>query len=664
MVSSRGAAPVGTFLAQTFCMNRADIDVVVRCKNEMPFAAEALAALRGFRVLFIDDGSTDGSTEAAAAAGARIVAATDLSPGGYVPGRILNEAMRRTDGDLVAFVNADAIPRGDRAVEWLIEACQAGAAAAYGRQVARPDAPRAIHADHARAFPAAGGAVIAGFFSMAASAIRRDVWRAMPFDETLRYSEDVDWARRARGLGHRVVYVPGAVFEHSHTYGVPALFRRMRGEGAVDRYLAHDGPPPLLRHYAAPLLGALARDLRAGVLDQRTLALRAVAQAGRFAGRLTPAVARVVPERHAAGPASRNGTGALPASLEASLTRAASIIRHTLGEAVLAVVAVGSLGGSEPALTWEGERPRPRNDADLVAVVPSRMKARALRGAAARAGEEATRELGFPVDVAAIGREELETAHGRLLWVDVAIRGARVLAGDPAVLAPLASLGADVAPDEVRRLLVNRATGLALSRLDAAAGEHDPEQAARHVAKAWLAAGDAILFGARLSRATTAERAEALAALAAAAPWLAPTVDGYRRGAAWQAAPQAAPMDEATFEHERARLALALEQAAPAGTGRAGDASMIGRLLPTRLGDVGALGRVGAGALAIARGVVAPSVGALSHPRAALARASVRLAFGERLERELPAVARAIRAHSAAPDDVREALVRLREVAA
>jgi rhamnosyltransferase len=646
-------------------MNRADIDVVVRCKNEMPFAAETLAALRGFRVLFVDDGSTDGSTGAAAAVGARIVAATALSPGGYVPGRVLNAAMARTAGDWVAFVNADAIPRVEEAVEQLIAACQGGAAAAYGRQDARPGAPPAVRADHERAFPGPGEPVLPGFFSMAASAIRRDVWRALPFDETLRFSEDVDWTRRVRGLGHRVVYVPGARFEHSHTYPARALYRRMRGEGAIDRFLAHDGPPGLLRQGAAPLLGAIARDVGAGLLDPRTLALRVVAQAGRFAGRLSPAVARVVPDRNTGSAAFGNGTDALPAPLAGALAEAARIVQHTLGPRALAVVAVGSLGGSEPALTWEGGRPRPRNDADLVAIVASRLQARALRGAAARAGEEATGALGFPVDVAAVGREEIADEGGRLLWIEAAVRGARLLAGDPGVLAPLASLGvADVAPDELRRLLVNRATGLALSRLDAAAGEHDPEQAARHVAKAWLAAGDALLIGARISRVTAAARAEALGALAASAPWLCPTAEGYRAAAAWQAAPRPAPLAEDAFERERAPLARAVAQAAPPGTGRAGSGAMIDRLLPDRLGDVGPLGRVGAGVLAMAHGVVAPSLGALSHPRLALARASVRLAFGDNLVGDLLGVARELRAPSAAPHHVREALIRLREVAA
>lgn len=91
---------------------------------------------------------------------------------------------------------------------------------------------------------------------------------------------------------------------------------------------------------------------------------------------------------------------------------------------------------------------------------------------------------------------------------------------------------------------------------------------------------------------------------------------------------------------------------------------MIGRLLPTTLGDVGPLGRLGGGALAIARGIVAPSFRGLCHPRSALAWVSVRLAFGEDLGSQLAAVARLLGERSGTPRGVREALVRLREVAA
>jgi hypothetical protein len=289
-----------------------------------------------------------------------------------------------------------------------------------------------------------------------------------------------------------------------------------------------------------------------------------------------------------------------------------------------------------------------------------------LRGAARHASEEATRSVGFPVDVAVVSRDEIAAKGGRLLWVDAAIRGARLLWGDGTVLAPLGSLGAsDVSHDEIRRSLVNRATGIALSRLELAAGGLSGEVEARHVAKAWLALGDArlLLVGSLPVRGT--DRAARLHELAGPSPWLTSLADAYGRAIAWQASPAAAPLDADEFERERIRLADAyLAAARQIGTPRAGAHDMIDALSPHALADVGVVGRLGAGALAMARKQVAPSWRGLEHPRHALAHASLELAFGRDLAASTAMAAVALWASSEESRAVAAALARLREVAA
>lgn len=276
------------------------VDVVVRCRNEMPHTRRTLEALAGqlasghrgassepwARVLFIDCESTDGSRQEAATAGASII---DWDPGAYVPGAVLNFGMERTRSSVVAFVNADAIPLHPTTLAGLIEPLLQGGsvAAVYGRQLSRPDADPLTRLDHARAFPP-GRALAArrgAFFSMAASAIRRDVWERLPFDAGLCYSEDVDWVRRAEALGWTVAYAPEASFEHSHSYDVPASFRRRRGEGAADTQIFRLDAPSLITDFARPLAGSLLRDARAGVLSPRGLLTRVAQASGYLAGR-------------------------------------------------------------------------------------------------------------------------------------------------------------------------------------------------------------------------------------------------------------------------------------------------------------------------------------------------------------------------------------------
>lgn len=267
-----------------------DIDVIVRCRNEMPHAERALDALarqrdvRG-RVLFYDCKSTDGSREAAARAGVEIV---DVDPAKYVPGAVLNAGMRATRAPLVAFINADVVALDPDAVVRLAEPVgERHVAASFGRQVARADADACARADTERAFGASGaGRVRSGsFFSMAASIVRRDWWDRSPFDEQIRYSEDVEWTRRMSLLGGAIVYVPDARFEHSHNYDLRAHFRRRRGEGAADSQIFGLGRVRIGREGLVPLAGALLRDAREGRLSFDLAAKRAMQAAGYVWGR-------------------------------------------------------------------------------------------------------------------------------------------------------------------------------------------------------------------------------------------------------------------------------------------------------------------------------------------------------------------------------------------
>ncbi len=266
------------------------IDVVMRCKDEMPYTERTLQAMHHQngvkpRVLFMDCGSHDGSREVAELEGARVV---DVDPKAYIPGAVLNRGMRLTTSDVVAFVNADCVPLDDDALMRLVTPLltDGDVSATYGRQVARPGADPLVRVEYERAFGEGTPALRRGaFFSMAASAIRRSAWELLPFDETLRYSEDVDWTHRLRALGGGVTYAANARFEHSHDYDVRGQFVRRRGEGKADAAIYRLGGPSWIGDLARPLGGALLRDLRAGTLDGRALVTRGAQAFGYFAGR-------------------------------------------------------------------------------------------------------------------------------------------------------------------------------------------------------------------------------------------------------------------------------------------------------------------------------------------------------------------------------------------
>ena len=68
------------------------------------------------------------------------------------------------------------------------------------------------------------------FCNNANAAVRRDVWKRLPYDETLTGLEDIAWARDAMTLGYRIFYEPAAEVVHVHDETPRRLFNRYRRE--------------------------------------------------------------------------------------------------------------------------------------------------------------------------------------------------------------------------------------------------------------------------------------------------------------------------------------------------------------------------------------------------------------------------------------------------
>ena len=213
------------------------VSILMRSRNDGAFATATLKAIFAqeceipFEVVCCDDASTDDTP-------ARIAAFPQAKvlprpAGEYRPGQRLNYMVSQCRGDIVVFNNADAVPQDTHWLSALIAPLLAGAAdAVYGNQIPRPDAQWLVRKDYARAFGDGSIAAKWGFFfSLATSAIWRGDLLAEPFDEGIRYSEDVEWAHRRP---RRIAYAPEAVVEHSHNYTLAELKRRFRGEGYAD----------------------------------------------------------------------------------------------------------------------------------------------------------------------------------------------------------------------------------------------------------------------------------------------------------------------------------------------------------------------------------------------------------------------------------------------
>lgn len=257
------------------------VTVVMRTKDVEDVVGQALDGLfaqtfQDFRLMVVDSGSTDGTRDIVARypADVRVIEAGD-----YVPGPVLNEAIRRSTSELVVFQNSDVVPLVSGALGALVSAFDdPSVMAAFGRQLPRPEAHTWVRADYGRAFPDHGPAPEWLPYSLPFAAMRRSAWEQRPFYDAAWGSEDTDWGVAARRAGWRIEYVPEAAVMHSHNYTLRQLYGRRFIEGEADAfiYAREEGALTWLRRG----IGSVARDLRDHV-DARDLPGLAMAPARR-----------------------------------------------------------------------------------------------------------------------------------------------------------------------------------------------------------------------------------------------------------------------------------------------------------------------------------------------------------------------------------------------
>ena len=246
--------------------SRIQISVVVRAHNDAAFIRDTLSMLTQqtvadhMEILLFDDNSTDGTLEIAKTFPSVTIVPWDGLP--YNPPRVLNRALDTARGEFVVFNNSDAIPQSRDAVERLVAPLRDPVVGAvYGNQLPRPDAFPLVRKDNERAFGDGSEAATWEFmFSLVFSGVRADTARQFRFDPKFQYSEDIEWARRIRASGLRIVYVPEAAVEHSHNYPPDALRKRFFNEGVANGIMS--GRRPSFLHAMLSLAAETLRDLR------------------------------------------------------------------------------------------------------------------------------------------------------------------------------------------------------------------------------------------------------------------------------------------------------------------------------------------------------------------------------------------------------------------
>lgn len=236
-------------------MNSDHLSIVILTKNGGPLFKDVLAGLFACEgiseaeVLIIDSGSTDNTLEYTAPYPQIRVHKIPASEFGH--GKTRNLGAHLTSGSTIIFLVQDATPATPDFLQRLAApVVNDGFAGAFGRQLPRPSTNRIeqIFLEHTypdrpqvRACSQERELGIKSiFFSNVCSAIRRDVWERIPFDESLIMSEDQLWAKEVLLAGHRILYEPAAMVFHSHNYGLKDVFKRNFDSGVSLVGIAHD----------------------------------------------------------------------------------------------------------------------------------------------------------------------------------------------------------------------------------------------------------------------------------------------------------------------------------------------------------------------------------------------------------------------------------------
>lgn len=233
-------------------------DVVVPTWNGKQEFKPVLEALRTQRLAdqmqihCVDSSSSDGTIEWLK--DQPDVSLTVIDQKEFQHGRTRNFGASLGQAPIVGFITQDAMPAGRDWATDIVKMFKAvpDAAGLFGRHIAYPDHPLFVrdeihnHFANMLSFPLVlskhtnpekwesgdrGWRQLLHFYSDNNSAMRRDVWKEIPYPE-VDYGEDQVWARDIIEAGYSKIYAPTAAVFHSHDYDPAETYKRSKTEGA------------------------------------------------------------------------------------------------------------------------------------------------------------------------------------------------------------------------------------------------------------------------------------------------------------------------------------------------------------------------------------------------------------------------------------------------
>lgn len=209
-----------------------NISILIRTKNEEKCLGHTLSVIfsqtrKDIEVLIVDSGSTDKTLEVAREFPVTIF---EIKSEDFTWGYALNYGFQRAAGKYIVCLSAHALPQSENWLEVLIANFKdENVAAVMSNNLPCPDCNPFDRRGLLKKFNIPKQEISAGppyIFGNYGSVIRKSVWDKIPFNETLSYAEDHDWALKVKKAGYKIIYEPEAKTYHSHNETLKQIYRR------------------------------------------------------------------------------------------------------------------------------------------------------------------------------------------------------------------------------------------------------------------------------------------------------------------------------------------------------------------------------------------------------------------------------------------------------